>query len=96
LPSEGWDFISAKRDDDTALHNFWQAQAPGTPFSIAKDFHFPRSFTQILEGMWNRAADKNPSFGNCPTKKKMPEDNRKQVRNAVLCGQMNPTGKEKN
>jgi hypothetical protein len=42
--------------------------------------------------MWNHAADGIPSFGNRPAKKKMPDDYGKKVRNAVLCGSMDPTG----
>jgi hypothetical protein len=60
-------------------------------FSIAKDFRFPNSFRRVLEGMWNRAADENPSFGNRPTKKKMTDDYGKKVRDDVLRGSMDPT-----
>jgi hypothetical protein len=44
--------------------------------------------------MWYCAANKNPSFGNRPTKKKMSDDYGKQVRNAVLRDSiMDPQGK---
>jgi hypothetical protein len=71
---------------------FGELKRQGLLFSVAKDFRFPNSFTRVLEGMWNRAADENPSFGNRPTKKKMPDDYGRQVRQAVLRGSMDPTG----